>query len=147
MSKIFRTLNLAVMGVCAPLSLALFFFWLAFAGGLVVYGDLQDDLRQLYDALFVSVNRGLAFHIARGLWSALGGLVGWMSLVALCFFCLKRRGSTVPQWIKVGCFIGMTAALAAPAAPGVALPPILLCASLFWFDAQRGQPSIAQGGA
>lgn len=147
MSKVFRTLNLAVICVCAPLSLLLLFFWLAFAGGIFFYSDLQGDLRQLYDALFVSGNMGLAFHIARGLWSAFGGLVGWVSLIALCIFCFKRPRSTVPRWVQVGCFIGISAALAAPAAPGVALPPILLCASLFWFVAKREHQLIAQGGA
>lgn len=131
-----RLLPISIVVICTPLSLLLLFLWIIFAGAILFTGDFQSTLSQAYEAVFVSPNPGLAIYIARQLIGTFGGLIGWVSLVALAFFS-QRRWSGIPKWVKIGCFIGVVAALALPAAPGVALPPILLCASLLWLAAKR----------
>jgi hypothetical protein len=102
----------------------------------VFTGDFQRTLAEGYKAMVVEPNPGLALHIGRVLIGTFGGLVGWLSLIALVSYS-RRPWSRVPMAVKVGCLVGVLSAVALPTAPGLALPPILLCGSLIWLAVRR----------
>jgi hypothetical protein len=134
--KMFRLLPISVVYVCVPLSLLLLGMWLIYAGAVLFTGDFQRTLTEGYEAVVVKANPGLAFHVGRVLVGTFGGLVGWVSLAALLSYS-RRPWSRVPKAVKVGCFVGILSAVALPTAPGLALPPILLCGSLIWLAVRR----------
>ncbi len=127
---------ISVACICAPLSLLLLYLWGIYAGAVVFTGDFQNTVGEAYRAMVVTPNPPLALHMVRQLVGTFGGLVGWVSLVALMVFT-NRPWSRIPKPVKVGCLIGVLSAIALPAAPGLALPPILLCASLIWLAVRR----------
>jgi hypothetical protein len=131
-----RYLPISVVYVCVPLSLLLLGMWFIYAGAVVFTGDFQETSAEGYKAMVVESNPGLAFHISRVLVGTFGGLVGWLSLVALLSYS-RRPWSKIPKAVKVGCLVGVLSAIALPTAPGLALPPILLCGSLIWLAVGR----------
>lgn len=131
-----RLLPISVIYVCVPLSLLLLAMWIIYAGAVLFTGDFQRTLAQGYEAVVVGSNPGLAFHVGRMLVGTFGGLVGWVSLAALLSYS-RRPWSRVPKTVKFGCLVGVLSAVALPTAPGLALPPILLCGSLVWLAVRR----------
>ena len=126
----------SIIIICTPLSLLLFCLWTIFALTALFGGDFQRTLIEGYEAVFVTQNPQLAIYIARHLIGTFGGLIGWLSLVALAVV-VQRSRSPIPTIIKTGCFIGVLSAISIPAATGIFLPPVLLCASLLWLAAKR----------
>lgn len=131
-----RIISVSLVIICIPLSLILLWMWIIFAGSILFAGDFQQTVSEAYKAVVVTPNPGLALYIGRQLVGTFGGLIGWVSLFALVVVS-QRPWSSIPKSIKVGCLIGVLSAIALPAAPGLALPPILLCASLLWLAVTR----------
>ena len=131
-----RLLAISIVIICIPLSLLLLWMWTIFAGSIVFAGDFQETLSEAYKAVLITPNPPLAFYIVRQLVGVFGGLIGWVSLVALVAVS-QRPSSSIPTPIKIGCLIGVLSAITLPAAPGLSFPPILLCASLFWLAGKR----------
>ena len=144
-----RLIPISISIICVPLCILLFCLWLAYAGSFLITGKVENPLSELYVALFVSPNSGLAIFITRNLIGTFGGLVGWLSLFALTGLTVlsTRTWKNIPVLIKVGCLIGVVSALAIPfASTFLAAPPLLLCASLVWLAVLRDEPNPSFNG-
>lgn len=132
-SRLFAT---SLLIICTPLSIGLLGLWCLYAASVFFYGDFWRVLGEDLRALMSGQNVGPAFYTLRQFIAVFGGAIGWLSLIALTFVS-QRAWSQIPKAIKVGCLVGAVSAVALPTAPGLALPPILLCASLSWFALKR----------
>lgn len=131
-----RFIAMSIIVLSVPLSMLLLWLWVLFAWATLFTGGLGDDLKHLYAAIFVEPNFGLALYIGRRLIGTFGGFIGWASLIALALM-FRRPLSRIPRWIKAGCLVGLVSAIAVPAAPGLASPPILLCLAMLWLAHKR----------
>jgi len=134
-----RLFAIGIVIICTPLSLLLLWLWCIFAGSVALTGEVQSTFSAVYKALVVEPNFLLAVHIVRQLMGTFGGFVGWISLFSFTAFMAVsvRPWSRIPQWIKIGCLVGVVSALALPAALGLALPPVLLFFAMYWLAVKR----------
>jgi hypothetical protein len=121
-----RVFPIGLVIICTPLSLLLLILWFPYAGS-VWFGSFE--LREV--ATFAQ-----GWSLARELLGAVGGFVGWVSLMAFAVMS-QRPWSRIPTAVKAGCGVGVLAALLIPVAPGLALPPIVLCGALAWLSKRR----------
>lgn len=128
---------IALIIICAPLSLLLLIFWGFYPAAIVVEAGVVAMREGLDHAFFDTLTMPMAVFHARMLIGTFGGAVGWVALLALAVVS-QRPWSQIPRAIKAGCLVGAASALAIPFAYWMlALPPILLASGLLWQAAKR----------
>jgi hypothetical protein len=121
--------------VSIPLSLVASGFWLIFCLS-VFMNDPDAQLTKAVDAIVNWTNWGYSTYTARLLIGAFGTAAGWAALLWLCVMP-KRPWSQVWWIVKAGCVVGAVSMLIAPVTVVLALPPIVLSATLLWMAWKR----------
>jgi uncharacterized membrane protein len=130
MNAAFRIV-LAGIGILAGLlSLLSLLWWSVHSYGVLTGHDAVEVMRQNMPNVLAQASEQQIFFVkAREYFAAIGGFIGWASLVALCTFA-NREIKAVPKWVVVGCAIGMAAAISLPGGGVYAYPPIAMAVAL-----------------
>ncbi|MFY3382551.1 hypothetical protein [Paracidovorax sp. MALMAid1276] len=126
--RAFRLFLILVAAFSGLASALLFALWIPMAGGLLLAADLSSPVAEAVTA-YETGNFPLFLFILRSHFAAIGGLLGWIALFALCILA-RRNWDALPKWIPIGCALGAVAVLIGPYAYVLAIPPITLAATV-----------------